>query len=428
MTALLTQLIEEAGASNDTKLLDAICFNIDVKKRLYSEYIDSSLARGVEGNELDSNAYMAVVEFLTSCVENQKDIKALNSLLKVRDGILRETKFSVLPDRVITVINKFIDDIKIPECIGGPSYLDLLDEAHEIAQRKTSKLKDAKLLDVIFLAWDGPVARAYLQTLSACGYVPKEIVVVKNRIPLKLRIRNILPDSVYRFIKRRLLMDSSELAPKTETPKSDISLFSETVPPLSTSPFPYHKYGKVVKTCVAQNVNDDAVVSKLSALSGDTIIFSGGGIVRQQTFDALNKKIIHIHPGDLPSVRGADGFCWSLLLSGVLSVSAMNLNAGIDTGDIIGKEYFSVPRVNNKRIRSYPAHLGSMIVYRTIINELDPWMRATLLKRLLVASDGDFGNLLGGEMTKQEIADGRQYHFMHADIRNKVSNLLIEYL
>ena len=46
-------------------------------------------------------------------------------------------------------------------------------------------------------------------------------------------------------------------------------------------------------------------------------------------------KFLHIHPGFLPNIRGADCALWSSLLTGHTSATCFYMSPGIDTGDII---------------------------------------------------------------------------------------------
>ena len=159
------------------------------------------------------------------------------------------------------------------------------------------------------------------------------------------------------------------------------------------------------------------------------LLFSGGGIVRQNTFSSVRKKFIHMHPGLLPQVRGADCFFWSVLLDGFPSCSAMYQNAGIDTGEVLHEESFKLPRFNKKFIANlkdtHSLNDFFEIIYRSILNYYDPIIRAITLSAILEKASGsqDISKLPVREQSDNE---GRNYHFMHPRLRNKAIELLLE--
>jgi methionyl-tRNA formyltransferase len=58
-------------------------------------------------------------------------------------------------------------------------------------------------------------------------------------------------------------------------------------------------------------------------------------IIKQETIDFLNGKIINLHISYLPWNRGADPNLWSFLEDTPKGVSIHYIDSGIDTGDII---------------------------------------------------------------------------------------------
>ena len=59
------------------------------------------------------------------------------------------------------------------------------------------------------------------------------------------------------------------------------------------------------------------------------------------------KNFIHIHPGYLPEVRGADGLLWSIKEYNKIGVSSFIMNHKIDSGEIIFREKSKAPIINN---------------------------------------------------------------------------------
>ena len=54
----------------------------------------------------------------------------------------------------------------------------------------------------------------------------------------------------------------------------------------------------------------------------------------------LNKKFIHIHPGYLPEIKGADGSLWHINKHNNIGISSFFMSKKIDEGLVIAKEKF----------------------------------------------------------------------------------------
>ena len=52
-------------------------------------------------------------------------------------------------------------------------------------------------------------------------------------------------------------------------------------------------------------------------------------------FEIPGIRLIHVHTGFLPQVRGADVLLWSLLVRGRPGVSAFFMTPGLDDGDVL---------------------------------------------------------------------------------------------
>ncbi|EFL91636.1 hypothetical protein REG_1079 [Candidatus Regiella insecticola LSR1] len=81
-------------------------------------------------------------------------------------------------------------------------------------------------------------------------------------------------------------------------------------------------------------------------------LFTGGGIVPGSFFNLKNTRFLHIHPGYLPNIRGADCLLWSTMLAGYASATCFYLDPGIDTGDVINAAF--LPKI---RLPDAASHL-----------------------------------------------------------------------
>ncbi len=95
----------------------------------------------------------------------------------------------------------------------------------------------------------------------------------------------------------------------------------------------------------AKDINDKSLVSVLEESPQDFFIYTGGGIISQETLKA--KKFVHVHSGDLPDYRGSTTFYYSILNDSNIVCSVILMNSKIDEGEIILKDYFKVERKYN---------------------------------------------------------------------------------
>lgn len=70
----------------------------------------------------------------------------------------------------------------------------------------------------------------------------------------------------------------------------------------------------------------------------DLYIISGARILTKEVIQACGGKILNIHPGLLPDVRGLDTFLWSIYYKKPLGITAHFITPKIDSGYLIYKE------------------------------------------------------------------------------------------
>lgn len=155
------------------------------------------------------------------------------------------------------------------------------------------------------------------------------------------------------------------------------------------------------------HINDEKLITYLSNSVDETyIIFCGGGILRYPILNC-GKKFIHVHPGIVPEVRGADCLLWSALVNNKIGMSAFFMDEGIDTGDVVGRCSFEVPCFDIGYNKWDPKIIKSLL-----IRYVDPHFRATTLASI-------FEKKLDPaqwEPQKQCSSDGKTYYFMHDEL------------
>lgn len=70
----------------------------------------------------------------------------------------------------------------------------------------------------------------------------------------------------------------------------------------------------------------------------DLYIISGARILTKEVIEVCQGKVLNIHPGLLPDVRGLDTFFWSIYYKKPLGISAHFITPKIDSGNLIYKE------------------------------------------------------------------------------------------
>ncbi len=67
----------------------------------------------------------------------------------------------------------------------------------------------------------------------------------------------------------------------------------------------------------------------------DLCIIAGARIISEKTVEATNNKILNVHPGLLPQVRGLDTLMWSINYNIPIGISAHLIGSKIDGGKLI---------------------------------------------------------------------------------------------
>ncbi len=283
-----------------------------------------------------------------------------------------------------------------------------------------------KTLPLTVLAYEGPCLRAYLAMMRRARLMPSRLLLLVLKChPLSGKpVGRWLPGSLRMWYARK----SQELA-LNYWPRRIKAVHPELVRAMATGlspmidnpgelidetlgPFSFERYAAAVDCVAVDNLRDPAMRGPLVKAGPGTVLFTGGGILPSTVIDLPGLRFLHVHPGHLPDVRGADGLLWSMLVRGRPAMSCFYLANGIDTGDIVA-------------VRDYPrlrfdltgmTRPDDQTLYRAIFSYCDPILRADLLvNHILVKGDGS--SLAGAP---QDAGHGVTYHFMHAAMRAKV--------
>ena len=244
---------------------------------------------------------------------------------------------------------------------------------------------------MLLLATSHNITKTYIYKLNHLDLKPSKIVLLKWRNSTYSNKINELTRHDFSMLNSKI---RSGLASR-DLFTGDLSLSTEEI---------LEYLGWEYETKIIEHINEEYLISFLAAeLPEKYIVYCGGGILRKEILNC-GKRFIHVHPGKVPSVKGADCFLWSSLVHKRIGMSAFFMNEGIDTGDIIDTKSYSIP---NFEIDF--GQLTTIAVRQLLINYVDPHYRAEMLGSLF----NNIPNPGYWKTTRQYPSEGKTYYFMH---------------
>ena len=280
-----------------------------------------------------------------------------------------------------------------------------------------------KVLPISLLMHEGPISRIYLGLFYEYGFKFNKIYFLnyKNENIKKKKIAPYLPDFLTRKIAKQVhayQLNYWVHYLHKKYPSLYLEITSKFSKEFRINKKVYNHLFQLKKMSEYCLEYQDMFLSKLSELeklfskTKDTFLFSGGGILPKSLFKYKDIKLIHIHPGYLPDIKGADGLLWSIKKTKKLGVSAFIMNERLDCGDIIFRQNLNFPKITKKILL-----LENKTIYRLIFSFIDPLLRAFCLKHLIQKSSFNFEN---NKLMKQNYKDGCTYRFMSENLRFEI--------
>ena len=294
--------------------------------------------------------------------------------------------------------------------------------------------KSLVVLPITVLFWEGPIARAYLATIHSMGFEPKKIIhlVASHEIVTKRPVGKLFPETLrkkYAAIiqKQRIHYWPKKIAKYQPELKKTIAnsiiedyQFSQDILDNANELQPLTYFCSNVETLLIKNLRDTLLTERLKQLPESTLLYTGGGMVPKQLLDISNIKLIHIHPGFLPRLRGADCTLWSVLMYDTTSASCFFMDDDIDIGNIILASW--LPQTSFKISHN---KYDSKTLYRSIYSFFDPWVRSFVLRQVIKKYSGT--NFYAISTTKQVKDSGTTLDFMHNKIKDVVMDKLFSH-
>ena len=281
-----------------------------------------------------------------------------------------------------------------------------------------------KTLNLTILAYEGPIYRAYLSTLHLLGYRAKRLIKLYNGhkylrwLPRKLRdpflylqesLRNNYWPKYFMGQKNVFEPIKHIISQNYELPETFFDTFNQKIidSKIIAEEHLYCDYG-------SDGFKSETLLNLLKSLGPTTYLFTGGGLVPKRILDLPSTQFIHIHPGYLPYVRGADGLLWSTIVRGRPGAACFHMVPKLDEGPLILTEELKALRL------PCPKNYDIKSLYRLVYSFYDPVVRAVLLKRVLEK----YRTLEGLATYKQNSNEGVTYHFMHELLQEKALRLI----
>jgi folate-dependent phosphoribosylglycinamide formyltransferase PurN len=252
-------------------------------------------------------------------------------------------------------------------------------------------------------------AIAYLETMKDNGYLPKKIIRLaftksKHVKRLSLLLGETIAYGLFgtyiRWQKRKTLDHLSGIEQDIKQSLGyDIRFFEK---------IRLEEYTQEVETLYLNSYQDKRFLGHIYQETCKTFLYASSGIVHESFLSIPDVRIIHIHPGIIPDIKGSDGLFYSYLLRGRLGYSLFYMDAGLDTGDIIMQKEWDFPSIQ------FTKNYSEQHIYDGILAFLDSHYRAKTLLELLQNNAHDLNKL---PCDKQNPKDGKTYFIMHHKLR-----------
>jgi len=376
-------------------VLERLAKKIEVPRKLLAYYTPDLARASAPEPVAPAYAVYACAAYL-AIADRFGDLKFLNTALKLVDGILGVA----MPPELV----------RWAQCLLERPLPIASHEPAPFSPAPAGALRDIPL--TLLADEFCPTTRAYLAYLQAAGLRPAKILFL-DPVGASLKLRRLAGLVGRKAVARGLrYVRGRRLAP------SALAVRLQAAMPLAyplAGPFDYLRYVRSVERLPITDLSDPRLLARLAAESCKTFMYTCSGLVPESLLTIPGVKVLHIHPGVVPAVKGTDGLLWSLAVRGLPGVSCFYMNAGIDTGAVIATREFPRPRF---QVAAYEVDQ----LYEALLVAYDPHLRGQLLAEVL-ANRMDPATLVA---EPQDEATGRTYFSMHPDLRRRVISAFLQ--
>ena len=229
------------------------------------------------------------------------------------------------------------------------------------------------------LFYDSPISRAYLTILKENNVKIKKIIYLSKFKEINLKFidnflcyQNFRSNNFHAIKIYKKLKDKYDFSKLLKIFKLKSNFFKIMYNDIEISK--HCEEFKIEKFNSFKNLNN--IFNYFDSKKKEYVLFTGGGILPKNFFKKKNLKFVHIHPGNIPNVVGADGFIHSYLNKSKLCSTSFIMNKNIDAGSIIKKIF-------QKKFKLNSPDLNNRELYNFIFAFVDPLLRTQNLLSIL---------------------------------------------
>lgn len=262
----------------------------------------------------------------------------------------------------------------------------------------------------------------------------KNIVILGHGVGVKLIIDSLLNSNLDYRVNAIITHPYQDHLPDLQLVEKRKDLYGEYAYNVFNAKQDYN-----IDVVEAVNVNDTDVVAKIKEYNPAYLISMGcRNIIKKEFLNEFEGRVLNIHTTPLPMYRGAANDSWMILNGewGKQKYGCMHyIDAGIDTGDIIAKGYYTIP------VKSYPVDVYKVrmdaikqitvdgltnLDTKGFVAEKQNVNAATTFPRLFTPVDGkiDFEKFSGDELVRFIYAFGYPFVGAHCFLEDKKINIL----
>lgn len=211
-----------------------------------------------------------------------------------------------------------------------------------------------------------------------------------SRLLKKVWKKLVLKNKAYRNAKNKTIMD---LMRRENIELTRVDAFKE-------------KFGIPVIYC--NSLNESKAIKAIKGLQPELVVFTGGGLIRNDVLENSGDGVLNCHIGVLPQYRGMDVVEWPILEGNFnnIGMTIHFMDVGVDTGDILKIKILKVePGENIKELRE----------------KAEPIMCRQLVKCCIGYMDGKL------KRVPQKLDEGKQYYIMHPRLLEIAENKMRKY-
>ena len=115
-------------------------------------------------------------------------------------------------------------------------------------------------------------------------------------------------------------------------------------PPAASDPVEAAAHEAGIAVEASANINNPALAERIGALAPEAVVLAGyGQIVQEPLLSLAPHGCLNLHAGKLPEYRGSSPLNWVLINGETeFTLSVTQLDAGVDTGDLLAEESFPI--------------------------------------------------------------------------------------